>query len=44
VDDKQKVRKVDTTVQESDDEDNAPDASKEAPAAQKKDEAKPKAK
>jgi len=43
VDDKQKVRKVDTTVQESDD-DNAPDASKEVPPSQKKDEAKPKAK
>jgi len=40
VDDKAKVRKVDTTVQESDDEDNAP----EAPKDQKKDEAKPKAK
>ncbi|HUB79410.1 MAG TPA: efflux RND transporter periplasmic adaptor subunit [Bryobacteraceae bacterium] len=43
VEDKAKVRKVDTTVQESDDEDNAPDA---APADQKKDpkkdEAKPK--
>ncbi|MEI9974426.1 MAG: efflux RND transporter periplasmic adaptor subunit [Ignavibacteriota bacterium] len=40
VDDKQKVKKVDTTVQESDD-DNAPDA----PAKDsKKDEAKPKAK
>jgi RND family efflux transporter MFP subunit len=44
VDDKQKVRKVDTTVQESDDEDNAPDASKETPSAPKKGEAKPKAK
>jgi RND family efflux transporter MFP subunit len=44
VDDKAKVRKVDTTVQESDDEDNAPDASKDTPAAPKKDEAKPKAK
>jgi RND family efflux transporter MFP subunit len=43
VDDKAKVRKVDTTVQESDDE-NAPDASKDTPAAPKKDEAKPKAK
>jgi multidrug efflux pump subunit AcrA (membrane-fusion protein) len=44
VDDKQKVRKVDTTVQESDDDDNAPDAPKDTPPAQKKDEAKPKAK
>jgi multidrug efflux pump subunit AcrA (membrane-fusion protein) len=44
VDDKQKVRKVDTTVQESDDDDNAPEAPKAAPPAQKKDEAQPKAK
>src|ERR1017187_3349499 len=48
VDDKAKVKKVDTTVQESDDDDSAPDASKDtAPAqskAQKKAEAKPKAK
>jgi multidrug efflux pump subunit AcrA (membrane-fusion protein) len=48
VDDKAKVKKVDTTVQESDDDDSAPDASKDtAPAQskdQKKDEAKPKAK
>jgi multidrug efflux pump subunit AcrA (membrane-fusion protein) len=42
VDDKAKVKKVDTTVQESDDEDNAPEAP--APKDQKKDEAKPKAK
>ncbi|HEX3745084.1 MAG TPA: efflux RND transporter periplasmic adaptor subunit [Bryobacteraceae bacterium] len=46
VDDKAKVRKIDTTVQESDDDDNAPDASKDAakgaPKDQKKDEAKPK--
>jgi multidrug efflux pump subunit AcrA (membrane-fusion protein) len=46
VDDKAKVRKVDTTVQESEDEDNAPEASKDATPAQgkvqKKDEAKPK--
>ena len=43
VDDKQKVKKVDTTVQESDDDDpNAPDAP--APKDQKKDEAKPKSK
>lgn len=42
VDDKQKVKKVDTTVQESDDDDNAPDApAKDTP---KKDEAKPKSK
>jgi HlyD family secretion protein len=40
VDDKAKVRKVDTTVQESDDDESAPDASQD----QKKDEAKPKAK
>ena len=40
VDDKAKVRKVDTTVQESDDDDNAPPVPKD----QKKDEAKPKAK
>ena len=44
VDDKAKVRKVDTTVQESDDEDNAPEAPKDTPKDQKKDEAKPKAK
>jgi len=44
VDDKAKVRKVDTTVQESDDDENAPDASKDTPPAQKKDEARPKAK
>ena len=44
VDDKAKVKKVDTTVQESDDDDNAPDAPKDTPPAQKKDEAKPKAK
>jgi len=45
VDDKGKVKKIDTTVQESDDEDNgaeAPPAS--TPKDQKKDEAKPKAK
>jgi len=41
VDDKAKVRKVDTTVQESDDEDNAPEA---APADQKKDQKKDEAK
>jgi multidrug efflux pump subunit AcrA (membrane-fusion protein) len=40
VDDKAKVKKVDTTVQESDDDENAPPAPKD----QKKDEAKPKAK
>ena len=48
VDDKAKVKKVDTTVQESDDDDNAPDAPGDKPAGQKKDqtkdEAKPKAK
>ena len=49
VDDKAKVKKVDTTVQESDDDENAPDASKDTPKDQKpkdqkKDEAKPKAK
>jgi RND family efflux transporter MFP subunit len=44
VDDKAKVRKVDTTVQESDDEDNAPEAPAGTPKDQKKDEAKPKAK
>ena len=48
VDDKAKVKKVDTTVQESDDDDNAPDSGKDTPADQKKDqkkdEAKPKAK
>jgi HlyD family secretion protein len=43
VDDKAKVKKVDTTVQESDDDENAPDSSKDA-NDQKKDEAKPKAK
>jgi len=41
VDDKAKVRKVDTTVQESDDEDNAPEG---APADQKKDQKKDEAK
>jgi multidrug efflux pump subunit AcrA (membrane-fusion protein) len=45
VDDKAKVRKVDTTVQESDDEDNGPDAAPaDKPKDQKKDEAQPKAK
>ena len=44
VDDKGKVKKVDTTVQESDDDDNAPAAPKASPKDQKKDEAKPKAK
>jgi multidrug efflux pump subunit AcrA (membrane-fusion protein) len=49
VDDKAKVRKIDTTVQESDDEDNGPetapaDTSKDQKKDQKKDEAKPKAK
>jgi len=44
VDDKAKVKKVDTTVQESDDDDNAPEAPKDASKDQKKDEAKPKAK
>jgi len=44
VDDKAKVKKVDTTVQESDEDENAPDASKDTPKDQKKDEAKPKAK
>jgi HlyD family secretion protein len=44
VDDKAKVKKVDTTVQESDDDDNAPEAPKDTPKDQKKDEAKPKAK
>ncbi len=45
VDDKQKVRIVDTTVQESDDEDNPEPAAKPSPTKggeQKKDEAKPK--
>lgn len=44
VDDKAKVKKVDTTVQESDDDDNAPETPKDATKDQKKDEAKPKAK
>ncbi len=44
VDDKKKVRIVDTTVQESDDEDNPDPDAKPSPAKeQKKDEAKPKA-
>ena len=43
VDDKAKVKKVDATVQESDDDDNGPDSSKDT-TDQKKDEAKPKAK
>lgn len=43
VDDKAKVRKVDTTVEESDDDANAPDAAKDASKdTGKKDEAKPK--
>ena len=44
VDDKAKVKKVDTTVQESDDDENAPTPPKDAGKDQKKDEAKPKAK
>jgi HlyD family secretion protein len=44
VDDKAKVKKVDTTVQESDDDPNAPDAPKDAGKDQKKDAAQPKAK
>jgi len=45
VDDKGKVKKIDTTVQESDDEDNGPEAPPaNTPKDQKKDEAKPKAK
>jgi multidrug efflux pump subunit AcrA (membrane-fusion protein) len=43
VDDKAKVKRVDATVQESDDDPNAPDASQDT-KDQKKDEAKPKAK
>jgi RND family efflux transporter MFP subunit len=43
VDDKAKVKKVDTTVQESDDEDNAP-PEPAGDTGKKKDEAKPKAK
>jgi HlyD family secretion protein len=42
VDDKAKVKKIDTTVEESDDEDNGPEPPKDGD--QKKDEAKPKAK
>jgi HlyD family secretion protein len=42
VDDKAKVKKIDTTVEESDDEDNGPAPPKDGD--QKKDEAKPKAK
>ena len=44
VDDKAKVKKVDTTVQESDDDENAPPPPKDAGKDQKKDEGKPKAK
>jgi multidrug efflux pump subunit AcrA (membrane-fusion protein) len=47
VDDKAKVKKVDTTVEESDDDDQpdaAKDTPKDTPKDQKKDEAKPKAK
>jgi HlyD family secretion protein len=44
VDDKAKVKKIDTTVQESDDDPNAPDAAADTGKDKKKDEAKPKAK